>query len=298
MIEIHTFKEIVCILHSKVDSAILVIGKEEKFMIGFNTESNTSLLQQVQNKQESILEKLSSGKRINSAADGAAAQQIIDRLTTQVEGNRQSISNAFDGVSLTQVAEGGLAGINEDVNRIRELSIQSGNGLLTDADRSAIQSEVTQLQENISQTIEQTEFAGKSLLSSDSNIDFQVGANAGQKIAVATQDVAAGLNDILNIDLSTAQGAEDALAAADDAAEFVGGARADLGATQNQFESAARNLSQTDVNVAAARSRIQDTDFAQATSESAATGILNQTSLAVQSIASLQQGQVLSLLNG
>ena len=263
-----------------------------------NNNSNASLLQQVQNKQESILEKLSSGKRINSAADGAAAQQIIDRLTTQVEGNRQSISNAFDGVSLTQVAEGGLAGINEDVNRIRELSIQSGNGLLTDADRSAIQSEVTQLQENISQTIEQTEFAGKSLLSSDSNIDFQVGANAGQKIAVATQDVAAGLNDILNIDLSTAQGAEDALAAADDAAEFVGGARADLGATQNQFESAARNLSQTDVNVAAARSRIQDTDFAQATSESAATGILNQTSLAVQSIASLQQGQVLSLLNG
>ena len=65
-------------------------------MIGFNTESNASLLQQVQNKQESILEKLSSGKRINSAADGAAAQQIIDRLTTQVEGNRQSISNSFD----------------------------------------------------------------------------------------------------------------------------------------------------------------------------------------------------------
>jgi len=141
-------------------------------MIGFNTESNTSLIQQVQNKQESILEKLSSGKRINSAADGAAAQQIIDRLTTQVEGNRQSISNAFDGVSLTQVAEGGLANINEDVNRIRELSVQSGNGLLNDADRRAIQSEVTQLQDNISQTIEQTEFAGKSLLSNDGNIDF------------------------------------------------------------------------------------------------------------------------------
>ena len=267
-------------------------------MIGFNTESNTSLLQQIQNKQESILEKLSSGKRINSAADGAAAQQIIDRLTTQVEGNRQSISNAFDGVSLTQVAEGGLAGITEDVNRIRELSIQSGNGLLTDSDRQAIQSEVTQLQDNISQTIEQTEFAGKSLLSSDGNIDFQIGANAGQKIGVATQDVAASLNDILNVDLSTAQGAEDAIAVADDAAEFVDSARADLGATQNQFESAARNLTQTDINVSAARSRIQDTDFAQATSENAAASILSQTSLAVQGIANQQQGQVLSLLNG
>lgn len=266
-------------------------------MISFDSSSNSSLLSQIQNKQESILEKLSSGKKINSAADGAAAQQIIDRLTTQVEGNRQAISNAYDGVSLTQVAEGGLSGISDDVNRIRELSIQSGNGLLSDADRQAIQSEVSQLQDNISQTIEQTEFAGKSLLSSDGSIDFQVGANAGQQIGVGTQDVAAGLDDILNVDLSTAQGAEDALAAADSAIEFVGSARADLGATQNQFESAARNLSQADVNVAAARSRIQDTDFAQAASENAAAGILSQTSIAVQGIANQQQGQVLSLLN-
>lgn len=267
-------------------------------MINFNTESNSSLLQQVQNKQESILEKLSSGKRINSAADGAAAQQIIDRLTSEVEGGRQAISNAYDGVSLTQVAEGGLEGINDDVNRIRELSVQSGNGLLTDADRQAIQSEVSQLQENISQTIEQTEFAGKSLLSSDGSIEFQVGSNADQKIGVGTRDVVSGLNDILNVDLSTAAGAEDALAAADAASEFVGDARADLGATQSQFESAARNLTQTNVNVAAARSRIQDTDFAQATSENAAAGILSQSGIAVQEIANQQQGQVLSLLNG
>ena len=266
-------------------------------MFKIDSGSNTSLLQQVQNKQESILEKLSSGKRINSAADGAAAQQIIDRLTTQTEGNRQSISNAYDGVSLTQVAEGGLAGINQDLNRIRELSVQSGNGLLSDSDRQAIQSEVTQLQENISQTIEQTRFAGKSLLSSDGNIDFQVGANAGQKIGVATQDVAASLNDILNVDLSTAQGAEDALAIADDATEFVGSARADLGATQNQFESVARNLTQTDVNVSAARSRIQDTDFAQATSENAAAGVLGQSALSVQAQANQSQGQVLTLLS-
>jgi flagellin len=267
-------------------------------MIGFKTESNTSSSQQVQNKQESIFEKLSSGKRINSAADGAAAQQIIDRLTTQVEGNRQSISNAFDGVSLTQVAEGGLAGINQDVNRIRELSVQSGNGLLNDADRRVVQSEVSQLQENISQTIEQTEFAGKYLLLTDGNVDFQIGANAGQKIGVATQDVSTSLNNILNVNLSTAQGAQDALAIADDATEFVGNVRADLGATQNQFESAARNLTQTDVNVTAARSLIQDTDFVQAASENIAAGILSQTSLAVQGIANQQQGQMLSLLNG
>ena len=265
-------------------------------MINLNTNSNSSLLQQVQNKQNTLMEKLASGKRINSAADGAAAQQIIDRLTSQVEGNRQAISNVYDGISLAQVAEGGLSGINEDVNRIRELSIQAGNGLLSDGDRQAIQSEITQLQDNISQTIEQTEFAGKPLLSSDGNIDFQAGANPGQTLSIGTQDVAAGLSDILNVDVSTAQGAADALAAADEAQEFVGGARGDLGAIQNRFESAARNLSQADVNVAAARSRIQDTDFASATSQNVQAGIQGQASIAVQAQANQQAGQVLSLL--
>lgn len=267
-------------------------------MINLNTESNSSLLQQVQQKQESIFEKLASGKKVNSAADGAAAQQIIDRLTSQVEGNRQSVTNAYDGVSLTQVAESGLSGINDDVSRIRELSVQAGNGILSDSDRQAIQAEVTQLQDNISQTIEQTEFGGKSLLSNDTNIEFQVGANAGQKIGVETKDVAATLSDVLNIDLTTAQGAEDALVVADEAAEFVDSVRADLGATQNQFESAARNLTQSNVNVAAARSRIQDTDYAQATAESASASILGQASISVQAQANQQQGQVLSLLNG
>lgn len=266
-------------------------------MIGLNTESNGSLLQQVQQKQDSLLEKLASGKRINSASDGAAAQQIIDRLTSEVEGNRQAISNAYDGVSLTQVAEGGLAGINEDVNRIRELSVQAGNGILSDNDRQAIQSEISQLQDNISQTVEQTNFGGQSLLTQDSTINFQVGANAGQTIGVATQDVAAGLSDILTVDVSTAQGAENALEAADSALEFVGEARGDLGATQNSFESAARNLTQSDTNLSAARSRIQDTDFAQTTSESASASIQSQASIAVQAQANQQQGQVLSLLN-
>lgn len=264
--------------------------------IGNIGSSTPSLLQQIQERQNTLQERLASGRRVNSAADDAAAQQIINRLTTEVEGNRQSISNAFDGVSLAQVAEGGLAGINEDVNRIRELSIQAGNGLLSDSDRQALQSEITQLQDNITQTVEQTTFAGQPLLTQDGNIDFQVGSQAGQRISVGTQDITAGLSDILNADVSTAQGAADALEAADAAAEFVGSARSDLGATQNRFESAARNLAQTDTNLAAARSRLQDTDFAQTTADSAAAGILNQSTIAVQAQANQQQGQVLALL--
>lgn len=266
-------------------------------MIGINTDSNASLLQQVQQRQDTLLERLATGRRVNSAADDSAAQQIIDRLTSQVEGNRQSIRNAYDGVSLAQVAESGLEGINNDAQRIRELTLQAGNGALNDADRNAIQAEITQLQENITQTVEQTNFGGRQLLNEQGSIDFQVGANAGQQISVGTQDVQSELDSLLNIDVSTQQGAQDALEAADEALSFIGGARADLGAVQNQFESAARNLSQADVNTAAARSRVQDTDFAQAASENAAAGVLGQSALSVQAQANQQQGQVLSLLN-
>ncbi|MDM7860131.1 flagellin [Alteromonas sp. ASW11-36] len=266
-------------------------------MINFNTDSNASILQQVQQRQDTLLERLATGRRVNSAADDSAAQQIIDRLTSQVEGNRQSIRNAYDGVSLAQVAESGLEGINNDAQRIRELTLQAGNGTLNDADRQAIQAEITQLQENITQTVEQTTFGGRQLLSEDGNIDFQVGANAGQQISVSTNDVQSQLTDLLNVDVTSSEGLQEALAATDEALEFIGGARSELGATQNQFESAARNLSQTDVNTAAARSRIQDTDFAQTTSENAAAGVLGQSALSVQAQANQQQGQVLSLLS-
>lgn len=266
-------------------------------MIGINTESNSSLLQQVQQKQNTLLERLATGRRVNSAADDSAAQQIIDRLTSQVEGNRQAIRNAYDGISLSQVAESGLQGINQDAQRIRELTLQAGNGALNDSDRQAIQSEITQLQENITQTVEQTTFGGQQLLTENGSIDFQVGANAGQQISVGTSDVQSSLNELLNVDVTSEGGLEDALAAADDALQFLGESRAGLGATQNQFESAARNLSQADVNTAAARSRIQDTDFAQATSENAAAGVLGQSALSVQAQANQQQGQVLALLS-
>ena len=265
-------------------------------MINVNgSNGTTSLLQQIQDKQTNLMEKMASGKKVNSAMDGAAAQQIIDRLTSQIEGNRQSITNAYDGISMAQVAEGGMAGISNDVNRIRELTIQAGNGIMSDADRQAIQSEITQLQDNISQTIEQTNFAGKPLLSSDSEISFQIGANAGQSIGVKTQDMASSLNDVLNIDI-TSGNIDDALKAADSAIDTVGSARSDLGATQASFESAARNLTQNDISTSAARSRIQDLDYAQAASQSAANDVLSQANIAVQAQSNQQQGQVLSLL--
>lgn len=267
-------------------------------MISMNpNNSGTSLLQQVQEKQTQLLERLASGRRVNSASDDAAAQQIIDRLTAQGEGNRQAIRNAYDGISLAQVAESGLDGINQDVTRIRELAIQAGNGILSGADRRAIQAEIGQLQQNISQTIEQTNFAGTPLLSGDGSLGFQVGANAGQQIQVNTRNVNDELNALLELDVTSDEGLEQALEATDNALEFVGGARAELGAVQNQFASTARNLSQADVNTAQARSRIQDLDFAQAATERATNDVLGQAALTVQAQANQQQSQVLNLLS-
>ena len=257
----------------------------------------SSLLSQVQEKQESLMEKLASGKKINDATDGAAAQQIFDRLTSEVEGNRQSLNNVYDGISLAQVAEGGLGSINDDVNRIRELTLQSGNGVLSSGDRRAIQSEITQLQENIVQSIEQTNFAGKSLLLDAGSHEFQTGANANQSISVNTQDVAAQLNDVLTIDITSGTSVEDALNAADSALESIGGARGEFGASLNRLESTARSLIKGNVNAVEARSRIESVDYAQAVSERTINDIRSQASLTVQAQANQQQSQVLSLLS-
>jgi len=260
-------------------------------MIKVGSDSGNLPLGQIQEKQNNLLEKLASGKKVNNAQDDAAAQQIIDRLTSEVEGNRQSLNNVYDGISLAQVAEGGLGSINDDVNRIRELTLQSGNGVLSSGDRRAIQSEITQLQENISQTIEQTNFAGKPLLSENGSLEFQSGSSPGQSISVNTQDVAAQLNDVLSIDITSGTSIEDALGAADAAIETIGGARGELGATQNRFESAARSLTQANVNTAEARSRIQDLDFAQAASQQASNDVIGQAALTVQAQANQQQSQ-------
>lgn len=266
-------------------------------MVGIvSNNAGNSILQQVQERQNNLLERLSSGRQINSAADGAAAQQIIDRLSSQVGGNQQALNNVYDGISLAQVGDAALSGVTDDVNRIRELSVQAGNGLLTDGDRSALQQEVTQLQDNIRDTLENTNFNGNELFTSDSTINFQSGANAGQSIGVNTRDLPGALSDILSADISTAAGAQSALESADSAVETVGSNRAEFGAVQNRFESSARQLSTQAVNEQAARSRIQDTDFAQATSDLAASNVLSQSNIAVQAQANQQQSQVLALL--
>ncbi|MER2492208.1 flagellin [Catenovulum sediminis] len=258
--------------------------------------ANANFLDQINRKQDTIFEQLSSGKKVNKAADAAAAQQIIERLSSESNAYQQSVRNAYDGISLSQVADGALQGINDDAQRIRELTQQAGSGILTDADRQAIQSEISGLQQNIQSTIENTEFNGQSLFTQDNEFSFQVGSGAGQSRSVNTSDLASQLSGLQNIDV-TSGNIDTALESIDSAIEFVGSERGSLGATANAFESAINNLNTTNENVQAARSRLQDTDYAQATADQAANDILSQSSNIVAAQARQQQESVLSLLS-
>ena len=255
---------------------------------------NFAFFSKTEEKSKTLMEQLATGKRVNSAADDAAALQIIDRLQAQQNGQNQAIRNSYDGISLAQVAEGALGGVNESVARIEELSLQAANGALTDADRSAIQDEITQLQEGITDTFENTTFGGAPVFTGD-DISFQTGADANQ-----TQNINAGdssvVNDVLNIDVSTQAGAQAAINVTQQARDDINSNRASLGASQNAFEQNIRGQTNNAINVAASQSRIEDTDYAQTVSEQTANNILSQASIALRGQANQNASQVLGLL--
>lgn len=245
-------------------------------------------------------ERLASGKRINSAADDAAGLQIANRLTSQIDGTGQAISNSISGISVAQVAQGGLDSISNDLSSLRTLAIQSGNGIYTDADRAALQKQADALLGSIQSTIDKTTFGGQELLKSDGNLGFQVGPNAGQTQDVATSDVGATLtaNGLFSFDVTNPSSLDAALTAVDSSIENVSGLQADYGATQNAFSSRVNALLTGQENEAAARSRIQDADYAVEVSNQVVANILERSSTSVQAQANASAGQALNLLNG
>jgi flagellin len=244
-------------------------------------------------------ERLSSGFRINRAADDAAGLQITDRLTTQVQGLNQAARNANDAISLTQTAEGALGEVTSSLQRIRTLAVQSQNGINSSADRTALQKEVTALKNEISRIATDSQFANLDILTGDFSSKFLIGANGGQTISVNLSRTdgygANGLN-IGTTSVETEAQASAALTAVSEAISIVGGVRADLGALQNRFQSTIRNLTNISENVAGARSRIKDTDFASETAELTRNQIVQQASLTVLSQANQRPQAALSLL--
>ncbi|GBL04061.1 flagellin [Glaciecola sp. KUL10] len=247
-------------------------------------------------------ERLSSGFRINSAKDDAAGLQISNRMTTQVMGLNQAVRNANDGISLAQTAEGALQETTNALQRIRVLAIQSQNGINSEADRLALQKEVSALKFEISRIAQTTQFAGINLLQGDYSTQFLVGANSGQKIGISLAKDGgfgnSGLFSGFDIDIRTNSGASTALDRIDAAIEAVDGTRADLGAIQNRFQSTIRNLSNVAENVSSARSRIKDTDFAAETAELTRLQIIQQASTTILSQANQRPQAALSLLQG
>jgi flagellin len=252
------------------------------------------------NSLDTSFKRLSSGFRINSAADDAAGLQISNRLSSQINGLNQAISNANDGISLSQTAEGAMDEITNSLQRIRVLAVQSQNGINSSADRVALQKEVSALKTEISRIATTTQFGGIKLLDGKFSAKFLVGANAGQNISVNLSRTGGGYGSsglgISKLSISSVGGASAALASIDSAIKTIDSTRADLGALQNRFQSTIRNLSNIVENVSSARSRIRDTDFAKETAELTRSQILQQASTTILSQANQRPQAALSLL--
>ncbi|OYX66895.1 MAG: flagellin [Sphingomonadales bacterium 32-64-17] len=248
----------------------------------------------------SAMERLSTGKRINSAKDDAAGLAITTTMTSQVRGMSQGIRNANDGISLAQTAEGSLNEVTNMLQRVRELAIQSASGTYQQSDRDAMQSEVSALTQQIDDVLTTTSFNGNNLFSkvssTDLTFDIQTGANAGEKITLTSNGIDGALIDASALDVSTTALAGTTINNVDAALTSINSTRAGLGAGQNRLESAINNLNDNITNLSEARSRIEDADYSAETTKLAKAQILSQASTAMLAQANQAQQNVLSLL--
>ncbi|MBB3347621.1 flagellin [Sphingomonas sp. BK069] len=268
--------------------------------------SNTSALRATAasnsaNKALSVsMERLSTGKRINSAKDDAAGLAISNSMTSQIRGMSQGIRNSNDGISMAQTAEGALGEVSNMLQRMRELTVQAANGTYSSTDTDSIRSEQSALKAQISSIVTTTAFNGKKLFdaAAATGFDIQTGANSGDTVklqSVNFGDAASKLNIVTTktfADASTSASLDDY----DAAIAEVSGARASLGSAQNRLESAVNNATANVTNLTDARSRIEDADFSTETTALAKSQILNQASTAMLAQANQSQQGVMKLL--
>lgn len=246
---------------------------------------------------------LSSGSRINSAAEDPAGLPISENLRAQVRSLEQASRNANDGVGFVQVAEGGLNEISNILVRLRELSIQASSDTVGDRERKYIDSEFQSLKSEVDRIASSTKYAGIALLSGEaekSTLDFQVGAfnNENDRIQFNVGDINARISN-LSIDGSSTldiDGARDAIDSVDKALDVVSGFRANLGAIQSRLNSTSNALSVSVENFSAAYSRVHDVDVAHETAALAKQSILKQAGIAVLAQANQEPALALKLL--
>lgn len=265
----------------------------------FNAHRN---LQNTGNQMSKSLERLSSGYRINRAADDTAGLAISEKLRGQTRGLGQAQRNVGDAISLVQTAEGSLNEVHSMLQRVRELAVQFHNGTLSSSDKAAITAEVAALSADISRIGSDTEFNGIKLLQSDTTtVTFQVGAKDGQSISVSTFSLGNAVNsgdaaDALTLSVgNTASGSGD-IAEIDAAINKVSEQRGKFGAVQNRLEYAANDLSTYQENLMSAESRIRDVDMAAEMATMTKYQILKQAGTSMLAQANQAPQGVLSLL--
>ncbi|MDT7787034.1 MAG: flagellin [Pseudonocardiales bacterium] len=273
--------------------------------MGLRINSNVdagSAARQLGNSQAQLsvsLERLASGRRINRGADDAAGLAIGEVLSAQVRGLNQASRNAQDAVSLIQTADGGLSQTSDVLQRVRELTVQAGNGTLSAGQRGAIQAEISELTSTIDRVATTTEFNGQAILDgSTPSAQVQTGANPSDTTTVTLPDAtttALGVGPG-QVDVSSAAAANASLANIDQAISNVSGARGDLGAQQNALQSVIASNDVGAENQASARSRIVDLDYAKGVNDQVRNQLLSQLGTAVLAHANLSRESVLRLL--
>jgi flagellin len=268
------------------------------------TINNNTLSQGIPNrtaKNQRLLgdayRKIGSGKAVSSAHDNAALLAIATRMSSEIRGINQSSRTANDGISLLQVADGGLANISDAQQRIRELAVQAGNGALNDSDRANIQLEVDQLQAQIGSIVNDTAFNGKQLLASGQTLDFQVGPDNGEALSFTLTDFS-GAGAFGAVDVTTQANAQAALATMDTDMDRVTQERASIGGITGELETIINNLANRGENSAAAHSQMVDADMAQLSAEKTRAGILTQAGISVQIQANQSAANAYQLVAG
>jgi flagellin len=306
-----------------------------------NTNIKSLVSQNALNKNNdalaSAMQQLSTGTRINSAADDAAGLAISSRMTAQIRGLDQAVRNANDGISLLQTAEGALIEVTNMMQRMRELSVQAANDTNTASDRTSLNLEYGQLMQEINRVAQNTQWNGMNIMNNTTigtggtlaapatagtelrNIKFQVGSNANQTISAQLKDfsvpmTAAGIPDTATVpaatqifsgtarlndtDITSVSNANTAMTRLDAALGKITDERATYGAVINRLTYAVDNLTNVTQNTTESRSRIMDTDYAKASSELARTQIISQAATAMLAQANQSPQSVLKLLQG
>jgi flagellin len=249
-------------------------------------------------KLSKAMERLSSGYRINRAADDAAGLAISEKLRAQIGGLAQAQRNAQDAISLVQTAEGAMAEVHSMLQRVRDLAVQYNNGTLSTSDKAAITAEVAQLSNQIGAIAANTKFNGINLLSGGSAISFQIGAEDGQTISVAARELM-GSGSTYDVDTAVFNfGSAITLASIDTAISNVAAARSSFGAVQNRLDHTLNSLATYQENLTASESRIRDVDMAAEMVNFTKLNILQQAGTSMLAQANQAPQSVLSLLQG